>query len=233
MALRGLLNLPEREQSIGQRLAGAIGQGVAGGSKAFAERIGNQQAERAENEAIERETGQNFSGMTPDIKKEFVKLHTGAQAQKRQETERAKTEAVQTIQNMRKNLGHAGPSNWLQSLLPGETQRARGELATLGKSLIPLVAKGVPIRNQREFDAYAETITNPNSRQSELEGALDGLEFLLTQGHEKTEEKESIHRTLYDPSNKKHRAVFDKLMKQYNGNREKVKEKMDEKFKEE
>ena len=49
----------------------------------------------------------------------------------------------------------------------------------MGTSLIPLVSAGVPLRNQAEFEQYSKVITNPNSLQSELEGALEGLENLI------------------------------------------------------
>ena len=80
---------------------------------------------------------------------------------------------------MRGLVSSAGPSNYLQGLGTGEVAQNRAELEALGRSLIPLVSAGVPIRNQREFEEYRKVITNPNARQAQLEGALNGLQDLF------------------------------------------------------
>ncbi len=190
MAFLGVLQRPE---SLSAQLGRGLGSGIGQGASDFAQRIVGKRREKEENEALQRLTGQDFTGMSPEIKKEFVKLYTGARSQKEQEKHQMLETGLGTIQEMRNLIKSTGPSNWFQSLIPGDTQRERQEFAQLGKSLIPLVSAGVSIRNQKEFDEYKKVLTDPNAQQSKIEGALNGLENLLqrqTQQKEKENAKE-------------------------------------------
>lgn len=77
----------------------------------------------------------------------------------------------------------------------GEAGIARAEFEQLGKSLIPIVAAGVPIRNQREFDEYKRIITNPRAKTEDLQGAIRGLENILTRKSSGHTEKETSGKT--------------------------------------
>jgi len=61
----------------------------------------------------------------------------------------------------------------------GESGIDRGQFRKLGQSLIPLVAAGVSIRNQKEFDEYKSIITNPNASTAQIQGAMRGLKQLM------------------------------------------------------
>lgn len=61
----------------------------------------------------------------------------------------------------------------------GESGEDRGQFRKLGQSLIPLVAAGVSIRNQKEFDEYKSIITNPNASTAQIKGAMQGLKQLM------------------------------------------------------
>jgi len=185
----GFLGVLQRPDSLASQLGRGLGAGLGQGASDFAQRIVGKKREAEENESLQRLTGQDFSGMSPEIKKEFVKLYTGARSQKEQEKHQMLATGLGTIQEMRNLLKSTGPSNWFQSLIPGETQKERAEFAQLGKSLIPLVSAGVSIRNQREFDEYKKVLTDPNAQQSKIEGALNGLENLLQR---QVKEKEGI-----------------------------------------
>lgn len=184
MAFFGVIQRPEERESLGAQLGRGLGAGIGQGASDFAQRIVGKRKEAEENEALKRITGQDFTGMSPEIKREFLKLYTGGRSQKEQEKHQMLETGLGTIQKMRELLEYSGgftsnPINKLMGLIPGETQKKRAELAQLGTSLIPLAAAGVSIRNQREFDKYSKIITDPNSSPSELEGALDGLESII------------------------------------------------------
>jgi hypothetical protein len=57
----------------------------------------------------------------------------------------------------------------------GKTGEARAQFEQLGKSLIPLVAAGVPVRNKQEFEKYSKIITDPDSSTAQIKGAIAGL----------------------------------------------------------
>lgn len=84
--------------------------------------------------------------------------------------------------------GRTGRGSGFFGMFGGDTARDRQELEQLGKSLIPLVAAGVPIRNQKEFEEYRKTITDPGALTDEMLGALEGLEKIM---HSKLQGKES------------------------------------------
>jgi len=185
MAFLGVIQRPEERESLGAVLGRGLGAGIGQGASDFAQRIVGKRREAEENEALKKLTGQDFTGMSPEIKKEFIKLYTGGRSQKEQEKHQMLETGLGTIQKMRELLEFSGgltsnPINKLRGLFPGEVQEKRAELAQLGTSLIPLAAAGVSIRNQREFDKYSKIITDANSSPSELEGALNGLESIIS-----------------------------------------------------
>ena len=134
---------------------------------------------------------------------------------------------------MRRLIPSAGPSNFFAGLGGGETARNRAELETLGRSLIPLVAAGVPIRNQKEFEEYRKIITNPNSRQVELEGALNGLEKLfersLGQTEESLEKSQQTGKVRFNPKHPEHKAKAEQLYKKFK-DKEKVRKELAREF---
>lgn len=62
----------------------------------------------------------------------------------------------------------------------GESGHDREQFAHYGRSLIPLVAAGIPVKNRNEFEEYKKIITNPDATIGQLEGAIDGLEHLFS-----------------------------------------------------
>lgn len=126
---------------------------------------------------------------------------------------------LSTIDKMRGLISSAGPTNYIPGLLGGETTKRRAELQALGRSLIPLVAAGVPVRNQREFEEYSKVITNPNSRQAELEGALNGIESVLSSSisrNSKTSSDSSDNKKVkFSSDNPEHRKKAEQLYKTY------------------
>lgn len=120
-------------------------------------------------------------------------------------------------------------------------QRAvdRGEFEKLGQSLIPVVASGVTIRNQKEFDEYKKVITDPNARIPTIAGALKGLSSMVsnqldifepsrTRNGEKTSKKGKKEETRFKKVKKgtllNDEALVSRLLKHADGDAEKAME---------
>jgi hypothetical protein len=175
-SLQALEGVPSRGGALGEALGSGLSQGISAGI--------NQMFQKREGTALAEYLGQPemasaLGALPKDMQMEVAKAYFHQNQAKQQEKQNQMQVGLQTIEQMRSLIPSAGPSNWVQGLFPGETQKKRAELESLGRSLIPLVAAGVPIRNQREFDEYRKIITNPNSQQSDLEGALNGIQSVL------------------------------------------------------
>ena len=138
---------------------------------------------------------------------------------------------LNTINEMRNILkkGNVGRGSAIMGFFPGETQKDRAELEQLGKSLIPLVAAGVPIRNQKEFEEYRKTITDPSAPISAMEGALSGLERIFESKMGGEEEGGKKGKVKFDASNPEHEAKARQLHKKY-GDVEKVRKELKREF---
>lgn len=208
----------EQEQpSFGTQLARGLGSGLGSGL--------SQAVQFAQQMALQKQRSSSLANETKQLEK-IKTLETG----------------LGTIEKMRELLPFAGgftssPMNQIQSLFPGETQKKRSELESLGRSLIPLVAAGVPIRNKSEFEEYSKTITDPSASQSKLEGALNGIQDLLERsigGNQEKQGKESKEeKPVFDVSNPKHKKTRDALMQKYKNDREKVSMELMKHFREE
>lgn len=172
-------NLTKRP-GIGQSLA----EGLGLAAQEAIPNIANLFQQKKEDEALKKVTGKDFSGISPEMKKILLQSMVSSHANKQQEKTNALNVGLKTIQEMRnlKESGYLGtklnPSNLL-GLATEKGRSTRAEYETLGRSLIPLVAANVAIRNQKEFDEYRKIITDPSSTEASIEGALNGLEKLL------------------------------------------------------
>lgn len=219
---------PKRPKFLDQLLGG-----VQRTTPHVAEALAGQHRSREEAESIKRLTGQDVSGLSPELRKVFLEKHFGAQGAKMAEKHNSLSLGLQTINEMRRLIPSAGPSNYLQGLAGGETTKNRAELEALGRSLIPLVATGVPIRNQKEFEEYRKIITNPNSRQAELEGALNGLQGLfersLAQSEVSEEKSEKQGRVKFNKAHPEHKAKAEQLMNKFN-DKSRVRKELEREF---
>lgn len=126
-------------------------------------------------------------GLSSGLNQSFGALTERATAKNLAETKQKKDTSelfqtgLQTIASMRevRDRGNLGRGSGFYGWFGGDTARDRAEYEQLGKSLIPVVAAGVPIRNQKEFDEYKKVLVNPSSTNAEIDGALDGLESIL------------------------------------------------------
>lgn len=211
MAFLGVL--PEAP-SFGTQLARGLGGGISAG-------LGNA-LQFSQKMALEKQKMSNLAGQTKQLEK--IKLmETG----------------LGTIERMKELLSSAGGwtsnlSGKLQSLIPNsEAQRDRAELESLGRSLIPLVAAGVPIRNQKEFEEYRKIITDPNSSQAQFQGALNGIQNILERSigeePEREEKSSSKKKQKFSSSNPEHKKKAQQLYKTYN-DKEKVREMLSREF---
>lgn len=151
-----MVNILQRPQSIGEMFAQKIGGGI--------ERGVTQGLDTASKLSIEKARGRGLAQEAKQLEK--VKLLE---------------QGRQTIAAMRAvgQKGNLGRFSSVPGFFGGKTAKDRAEYEQLGRSLIPIVAAGVPIRNQREFDEYKKIITDPSATDSEREGALDALDGLL------------------------------------------------------
>lgn len=217
--------LPE-VPSFGGALGAGIGQGLGSGISGA--------MEFAKKMALEKQKSRSLVQQTKQLEKVKI-METG----------------LGTIKRMRQLSSAAGgwtsdPIQKIKSLIPGEAQKDRAELEALGRSLIPLVAAGVPIRNQREFDEYRKIITDTNSSPPQFEGALNGIQNILERslGEEggdraqksepKNEQKAKSNASLpvFDISNPSHKKTRDALMKKYNNDRNKVRAELEKHYSE-
>ena len=134
--------------------------------------------------------------------------------------------------------GNLGRGSAFLGLFGGEVAKDRAEYEQLGKSLIPLVAAGVPVRNQKEFEEYKKVITDPSAPDAAIVGALNGLERIFEQKlsgseQEKTGGAKGKGKVKFDISNPEHKAKRNQLLKKFKNDRAKVKEYLDREFEEE
>lgn len=135
---------------------------------------------------------------------------------------------IETIKGMRDILakGNLGRGSGFLGLFGGETAKDRAEYEQLGKSLIPMVAAGVPVRNQKEFEEYKKVITDPSSTEAAIEGALNGVERIFMQKLKSEGGREGKEGKMrFDSSNPEHKAKAEQLFKKFK-DKEKVREKL-------
>jgi hypothetical protein len=172
------------------------------------------------------EQGSNFA--------EQMALQKQKQSLVNKENENAKfSMGLQTLGQMEEllNKGNIGTSLGIGALANpfrnlGETGREREYFSQLGRSLIPLVSAGVPVRNQKEFDEYKKTITNPDATLGQLQGAIDGLKNIFQNKMSSTGTLESSvgKKMKFDLKNPEHKAKRDQLLKHFKGDRSKTEE---------
>jgi len=211
MAFVGTLSEVERP-SFSTQLARGLGAGISSGL--------GQTAQFAQQMALQKQKTSNLAKETKQLEK-IKMMETG----------------LGTIGRMRELIPSAGgwtsgPLNKISSLFPGETQKNRAELESLGRSLIPLVAAGVPVRNQREFAEYSKIITDPSSSGPQLEGALNAIQDILERSIGEDPEEKKIskkEKVRFSADNPEHRKKAEQLHRTYN-DKEKVREILSREF---
>jgi len=160
-----ILNAPEKKQSFSSMLGAKLGQGI--------ERGVSQGTNFAQQMNLEKARGRGLAQETKQMEK-IKSLEMG----------------LGTIDQMREVLkrGKLGRGSALSGFFSGDVRRDRAEYEQLGRSLIPMVAAGVPIRNQREFEEYKKVLTDPSASEDEIEGALSALESLISRSASQGEE---------------------------------------------
>lgn len=222
-----------RKPSFSDQLFSGLSRASNEASTELPKFFGQRMLQERENEGLQRLTGQDFSGIPLELKKEFIKAHVTGKMQKQLEKENSLQIGLETIKRMRSLIRSAGPSNFIGGLFGGETTKNRAELEALGRSLIPLVAAGVPIRNQKEFEEYRKVITNPNARQAEFEGALNGLQDLfersLGQSEVGEQRQEKKVKPKFNSKHPEHEAKARQLYKTFK-DKERVRKELEKEF---
>lgn len=175
---------PSLSEELGRNLGSGIGGGLAYNLQSHLQAKKNRSALSAftpylKQSGMSDEDIDSFvnSGLDPKIGSELVR----AQLNKKQEDLGKFETGLQTISQMRDVLkrGRLGRGTNITRLFGAGDARDAAEYEQLGKSLIPIVAAGVPVRNQKEFEEYKKVLTDASSSQAEIAGALDGLEKIL------------------------------------------------------
>jgi len=175
---------PSISEELGRNLGNAVGGGLAYNLQSHLQGKKNKSALSAlspylKQSGMSDEDIDSFvnSGLDPKIGAEIVK----SQLNKKQEDLGKFETGLQTINQMRDVLkrGRLGRGTNITRLFGAGDARDAAEYEQLGKSLIPVVAAGVPIRNQKEFEEYKKVLTDASASQADIAGALDGLEKIL------------------------------------------------------
>jgi hypothetical protein len=180
-------------QSLGN-LGGALGQALG--------KYQNMQNQQQQSSALEQ-TLQNIpsgasqvqvlqsilgSGIPMDkaleIYKSYKPQETPRMSEKQQEKMISLNRAESTIASMKKLLEGGNIGSYLGVGIDptrnfGKTGEDREKFVKFGQSLIPLVAAGVRINNQKEFQEYKSVITNPDATKAQLKGAISALEDMV------------------------------------------------------
>ena len=175
---------PSISQELGHNLGSGLSEGLANNLQRHLQTKRNKRAlsglaPSLKQSGMSDEDIDSFvnSGLDEKTGIELVKHHL-----KKKEEDLGKFETgLQTISAMRDIVksGNIGRGTSITRQFGGKDARAAAEYEQLGKSLIPLVAAGVPIRNQKEFEEYKKVLTDPSSPDAAIEGALDGLERIF------------------------------------------------------
>lgn len=236
-----------KPKSTGQKFAEAFGMLGQEGARGLGELLQQQ----GENKELSKQFGMDFSKLSPEIKKavitESMRGQKGqlAQAQKMAEKQVVLNQASKSIKRAQEILSDSGAFRGIgfgSQLLP-EGREARGEYEALTARFIPLLAQGVSIRNQKEFQKYEKILSDVSQPVSKMKGALKGLEDLIEDemslrgfgeeelSVEKTPDSEEItEKILFNPSNKQHISKLKQLEKKFKGDRSKVNEALSREF---
>ena len=164
---------------------------------------GNAEGKKSEKEQMKQED-EELSNLFPDIDFRKIKnpetrkiLIQNKVKQKEKDTEMFST-GLTTLDEMEAivNKGNVGRGSAFWGAFGGETAQDRAKLRQLGTSLIPIVAAGVSIKNQTEFEEYKKVITDPSALTSEIKGAIDGLRYIF---NKKLQGKKSKTRSSNQP----------------------------------
>lgn len=222
-----MVQIIEEQPSFAQIMARGGGKATGNFASSVLQQHMANKSMSQENETLKR-MGLDLAGVKdPELRKILAQ---GSMKKKTDDTEKFST-GMDVLQQMRQVAarGKIGRGSSIMGFFPGETARDRAEFEQLGKSLIPIVAAGVPIRNQREFDEYKKVITDPSSSLDSIEGAIKGLESIFQQKLEGKGNKEKAEKMKFNPQNKEHQAKAKQLFKKL-GDKEKVREALKREF---
>lgn len=204
MAFRGILpEAPSFGTQLARGLGGGFGQGIASSAdlaqklslqKAKSQDMAKLQASNQENEALKRLTGQDVSGLSGDLKREFFKnfmkpQQSSPEQQKAAQQAASFQQGLGTVAEMRGLVDDVSFGSGFSQIYSPKTRAARQKFDTLGTSLIGLYGSTLPsgIRNKAEFNKYMTGIATSGQTKSTMNGSLDALEMLFKTGMERNQ----------------------------------------------
>lgn len=187
--------------SFATQILGDVGRGIGAFGNEFLQQKLSQRQQANENQALQRLTGQDFSGIPSEMKKLFIQEMLKQQTSQAREaqnlagkvnTEAMKLEAkkqeklvplnagLKKIQRMEEigSKGNLGFGSGIKSAFSSDIREDRAEYERLGKSLISL-ASNIPIRNQREFETLAHDLYDPSLTDATRKGILNAMKQII------------------------------------------------------
>jgi hypothetical protein len=176
--------LPAKQGGFAQGLGKGLSQGIPQGMQSLAQGLQAHRQNIQENEAIKRLTGQDVSGLSPEMKQAFLQRITADQAKQQQQMQEKKEtqSGIQTVINdmgsmIKRNLSGIGVSPLTAAGLSPEGAEHRAAFDSmrfkLESTLLPLVNKGSLAKPR--FDFILSLIPKGNERQRVQVGKLRGL----------------------------------------------------------
>lgn len=144
-----------------------------------------QQQQRQQAQQLQNIIGEDISALSPEQQQLVLSAALqgqkgpSAQEAKAQDRSRAIDQGLSQVQQL-ENLIDQGNIGVISSRIPfPSTLEDVGQYEALSASLIPMLASGISIRNQKEFEKYAKILSDPYQSSYKLKGALRGLRKLL------------------------------------------------------
>ena len=163
-----IIQAKRSQPSLSERFGQAFANAAQSGSQIIPEMLLGAKNAREENANIQDITGLNLSSIKdPKLRQNFVEhsLRSREAADKLRGAQQEKVatikQGLQTIEHMQDLLkgGNLGRGSAISGFISPGVDYDRAQYAQLGRSLIPLVAANVQIRNKQEFDEYKQIMS--------------------------------------------------------------------------
>lgn len=171
----------QRYPGTAERMMKAFSQAGQQGIEGISQKL----AGRKEDEALERLTGQNMSGLSPELKKTFVEKMMTAQGKggdaKQQEAKRGYEVGLGTIKDIEGIIDDLGPLN--MGFHPFKSMNARQAYTTYANSLLGILST-IPVRNEVEFENIKKTLADPKAPVSKIKSSVAAAKKIITRHYE-------------------------------------------------
>lgn len=220
------LILPERRNpGFKERLLSGAGSAAQQGSQLIPQMLMGRQ----ENETIKNLTGQDVSGLSPDLKKTFFEKSLGQKENKQQNLHQISS----TLDRMESLIPESG-IGMSGALNPSDKASFnRGEFSSLQASLIPLFKQMFPRMTNYDLKIIQDNyIPNASDREETIRGKIQGLRRMLETGEIPagvSQGTENGNKIKFNPQHPEHKAKATQLHKRLK-DKEKVRKELEREF---